>query len=458
MVAIITNTFKRQVLDDIYTDVTDSANTYYIGIARSEEWNDSDLAPTPINSKREERNFRLGLQAMKSAEDISYVIPRYNWSSGTIYSSFDDANAAYPTNAYYVLTDENAVYICLQQGRDAVGNAVTSTIKPTGNATNPITTSDGYVWKYLYTIGALTASKFTSANYIPVEFIEATDSNSTALQIEQKGIQDAAIAGEVVNIKITKGGSGYTSAPTVSFTGNGTKSPSATATISGGQIVKVEMNDSGSGKALGKGYDYAAVSFSGGGGSGAEARAVIAPQNGLGADPRNDLKSTALMFNSQITGTETNAFITGNDFRQVGLIRNPKVGADSGDSAFEGIAGNVLNRLHLSSIAQSFTGDKTLVGLTSSARAYIDKFDSFYIWYHQTEETGFAVFQEGETVTEADGNGEGILDSAAIDGDADAFTLPTVNSLTGDLIYIDNRAAIERSPDQTEDIKVIIQL
>lgn len=458
MVAIITNTFKRQVLDDIYTDVTDSANTYYIGIARSEEWNDSDLAPTPINSKREERNFRLGLQAMKSAEDISYVIPRYNWSSGTIYSSFDDANSAYPTNAYYVLTDENTVYICLQQGRDAAGAAVTSTVKPTGSTTTSFQTSDGYVWKYLYTIGALTASKFTSANYIPVAFIESVDSNSSALQIEQKGIQDAAIPGEVVNIKILDGGVGYVSAPTISFTGNGTKAPKATATISGGTIVKIEMDDSGSGKAFGRGYDYAAVSFSGGGGSGAEARAVIAPEGGLGADPRNDLKSTALMFNSQITGDETNSFITGNDFRQVGLIRNPKVGVDSADSAFEGIAGNVLRRLHLGSIAQTFTADKTLVGSLSTARAYIDKFDSFYIWYHQTEETGFSQFQEGETVTETDGNGEGILDSAAIDGDDDAFTLPTINNLTGDLIYIDNRAAIERSPDQTEDIKVIIQL
>ena len=51
------------------------------------------------------------------------------------------------------------------------------------------------------------------------------------------------------------------------FTGNGTKSPGATATVYNGTIVKIEMNDSGSGKSFGAGYDYASVVFSGGGGS-----------------------------------------------------------------------------------------------------------------------------------------------------------------------------------------------
>ena len=63
-----------------------------------------------------------------------------------------------------------------------------------------------------------------------------------------------------------------------------------------------------------------------------------------------------------------------------------------------------------------------------------------------------------KTITETDGNGEGILDSASVDGDDDAFTKSTVKPFTGDLLYVDNRAAIERDPNQTEDIKVIIQL
>ena len=58
----------------------------------------------------------------------------------------------------------------------------------------------------------------------------------------------------------------------------------------------------------------------------------------------------------------------------------------------------------------------------------------------------------GETVEETDGNGEGQLHGSS------SLVLPEVESLTGDLLYIDNRAAVTRASDQTEDIKIVIQL
>ena len=458
MVAIITDRFKKQILNDLFTDVNDSSDTYYIAIGRSQDWNATDAAPIPTNTAKTERDFRNNMQAMKNAEDVSYVIPRYNWSSGTIYSGYDDHVQGYPTNSYFVMNDELAVFICLQQGRDAQGTAVASTVKPAGSSLLPFTTADGYVWKYMYGQTALRSTKFTSANYIPVQFVDSADATSPALEQEQKTIQNAAIPGEVVAVKLNNGGSGYTSAPSVGFTGNGTKVPQATATINNGEIVKVEMNDSGSGKAFGAGYDYASVVFRGGGGSGANARAVIAPK-GIGGDARDDLRSNALMFNTRLAGNENNALITSNDFRQVGLIKNPvETDSASAGNLFNSLAGNVLNKLKFGSIAQSFTEDKTIQGSTSTAQAYVDKADSNYVWYHQSDSTGFLAFTEGETITETDGNGEGILDSAANDADSDAFTKSTVKPFSGTLLYVDNRAAIERDPNQTEDIKVIIQL
>ena len=457
MVAIITDAFKRQILDNIYDNVVDSNNTYYIGIGRSENWDSSDTPPVPTNSVRDVRNFRLSLQAIKTAEDVEYVIPRYNWSSGTIYSGYDDAIVGYPTNAYYVFTDENAVYICVQQGRDATGNAVASTVKPTGSTTAEFRNADGYVWKYMYTIGAITSNKFVSANFIPAQFIESTDSNSPAIDVDQFAVQAAATKGQIVGVAVTSGGSGYTSAPTVTLVGAGTRAANASATVAGGVVVKIEMNDSGgSGKSLGAGFQYADVTFSGGGGTGAKARAILSPLGGLGADPRDDFRSTALMFNSQIDGSQSGEFITSNDFRQVAIIRNPKVPAT--DSDFTAIAGNALRRLKFASVANTFSEDNTLFGNISGAKAHIDAQDSSVVWYHQTEETGFGIFSEGETVTETDGIGEGILNAEALDPDDDAYTLSRVNNLSGDIIYLDNRSAIERSNEQSEDIKVIIQL
>ena len=84
----------------------------------------------------------------------------------------------------------------------------------------------------------------------------------------------SANVGKVIEIKITNGGSGYSSAPTVAIAApaSGVQA-TATATISGGAVTAITINVSGSGYVL---SDAAAVTFSGGSGSGAAAYAVKA--------------------------------------------------------------------------------------------------------------------------------------------------------------------------------------
>ena len=77
---VITDQFKKQVLDDILQDFNDSAsNRYYAGIGRSEDWNASDVATVPTNNIREARLARGSLQSLKLIEDTSYVLPRRSW-------------------------------------------------------------------------------------------------------------------------------------------------------------------------------------------------------------------------------------------------------------------------------------------------------------------------------------------------------------------------------------------
>lgn len=446
--AIITDDFKRRFVQTILNDIADSAQHYYIGIGRSQQWDSADTPTVPTNSLLEERNFRLSLQSLKKAETVSYVVPRYNWTSGTIYSAWNNNQVGYPSNAYYVRTDDNAVYICLEQGKNSAGAAVTSTVRPTGVATTPFRTSDGYVWKFLYTIGAAQANNFLSANYMPVRLIDSAGGSDPAIDIEQYGIQNAAVLGTIANITVTSGGTGYTSAPTVSIIGDG-DSAQAVATISSGAVVKIEMKDSAAGTLYrpGHDYNYAEVKFTGGGGSGATARVNISDNNGFGANPILDLKSTAMMFNAKPNGAENEDFIINQDFRQVGIIRNP---LDSADAPYTQSTASALDYMVLSSISVAFTADKTIQGGTSGALAYVDKFDSDTIYYHQDADTGFTAFQAGETVSETNGSGSGIIGTPLNAAD--------INKFTGEIFYIDNRAAIERSAAQTEDLKVIIQL
>ena len=463
MSAIITDPLKKLLTQKIFDEVANTTNRYYIGIGRSEPWDSSETVPTPTNSPRTIRNVRAGLQSIKSATDLSYVVPRYNWSSGSIYQGYDDNFTGIPdTNPYAVLTEDNQVYMVLQQAKNNAGTATTSTIKPTGTSTKPFKTSDGYVWKFLYTLSAARSSAFLSANFLPVEKIldsaRVNDLTGTTtlsvLEIQQALVQDSAVPGQIIGITVTGGGTGYTSTPTVTIQGDGVRA-AATATVSGGAVTKIELDSStDSAITMGQGYNFASVAITGGGGSGATARAIIGPDSGLGADPRDDLRSNSLMFNTKPNGIEDSNFIVGQDFRQVALIRDPKKTTD--DSDFTTSSGKVLKFLKLTAAANINFLDATITGGTTGAKALVDEVDSDRLYFHQTEATGFLAFAEGEAIT--GGGTSGTLVAEGVDVDSDAFTKDDVDNLSGKIVYIENRAPVTRSANQQEDIKVVISL
>ena len=460
MAATITAEMKRRFIDEFKNDADSASVNYYIGISKSEDWNDSDAAPAPTNTEREQRNFRLGLQSVKQVADYSFVIPRVNWTSGTTYAAYNDAIEAHPTVPYYAMTEANAVYVCTRAGTNAAGVAVPSTVQPSGSSTKGLITSDGYAWKLLYTIGTLDASAYKSANFIPVKLQGATDSASPATDVEQLAIQTAAITGrQIIGFSLDSGGAGYSSNPTVTITGDGTGA-AASAVQSGGAIVKITVNDDSAGAAnaikMGTGFNFASIALSGGGSPTkiATGKVIFGPKAGLGADPRDDLRARAIMFNAKPVGTEEGEFIVGNSFRQIGLLRNP---TDSAGVAFTSSDGNALRRLQMASISSTFTQRSLMTGGTSGAKAFVNKTDSDEIYYHQTEGTGFIQFQEAEAVTDAAG-GAGTTQAANTDADTDAFVEPKVDKFSGELLYIENRAAVTRAADQTEDIKVIIEI
>ena len=157
------------------------------------------------------------------------------------------------------------------------------------------------------------------------------------------------------------------------------------------------------------------------------------------------------MFNTKPSGTESGDWVVGQDFRQVGLLKNPKVDSDNG-TAFTLATGQGLRKLKFASITQTFTADNTILGATSQAKALIDRVDSDNVFFHQTEDTGFTNFVAGEAISETNGNGAGSLGNPSFD------SAPEFNPMTGDLLYIANRDAITRDAGQTEDIKIVIQI
>jgi hypothetical protein len=133
---------------------------------------------------------------------VSHVVPRYDWTAGKTYSMYRDTDIDMYERAYYVLTDQYNVYKCLYNNKGGG-----STVKPTGFSTLPFTTSDGYTWKYMYTISLGEADKFLTTVHMPVKNIVTPDSSPE--QTRQQAVQNAAVNGAIEIIETVNLGSGY---------------------------------------------------------------------------------------------------------------------------------------------------------------------------------------------------------------------------------------------------------
>jgi len=298
-----------------------------------------------------------------------------------------------------------------------------------------------------------TAQTLTAADILTFTWAADADAEAQlseadyAQYLNQKASRDSATAAGIERIDVTAGGTGYTSAPTVTITGDGSGA-TATATVTGGAVTAVTVT--------GKGTNYRVVdiTFSGGGGSDAAARGVLAPKAGHGTDPIAELGGFFISLNTKLDGNDGGDLTVGNDFRQILLLDEPR------DYNATPLAGNVAtaNTLKATSYLQSstavtaFTVDELIVGQTSGAQAYVVELngDDSRIRYHQNSKTGYTAFQNSEVVTGQTSNTSATLTSSANGA-------PEVDRLSGDILFLENRDPISRTTTQIEDIKVIIE-
>jgi hypothetical protein len=187
-----TNTVKRSII-------------LYGVLGKSTPWpNDPQPFSPPDNEQCiYYRIFRDAIGAKRIyPEDVSLVVPRYNWTSGTVYTMYRDTQSNLCDEVYYVITDEMNVYKCLYNNKNAP-----STIKPTGFSTTRFTTSDGYTWKYMYTISLGESSKFMTTSFMPVKKIQIGDGSTESDR--QLAVQNAAVNGSIEIIEVNNTGSRY---------------------------------------------------------------------------------------------------------------------------------------------------------------------------------------------------------------------------------------------------------
>ena len=462
MTAIVTNQFRILNAENFKADVENAATSVYVGIGKSDVWSytTSDTTDTTpfvphdtINDIGEAHQNLIGLKLIGSS-DISHVIPRYTWTSNNSYYAWDSNDETIYDKAFYVITSEFKVYKCIKAGGSV------SLIQPTQTLTSPTEESDGYIWKYMYTLSVADAEKFLTISYLPVKTVSLDYANDGAAALvlseanyaqylNQKASRDSATAAGIERIVVTAGGTGYTTKPTVTISGDGTGADvvDANVTISGGAVTGILLN------AKGTNYTIADITITGGGGSDAAARAVISPVNGHGVDPVTELGAFFVGVNTQLDGNELGDLTVGNDFRQVTLIKNPYNYNTTTISTATTL--KALRYLNFTAgvTVSDYQVDELIVGSTSGAQGFVTEIDTGtgYIYFHQNSKTGYKSFSSGETVVGQTTSTSGSLEVSGFLGN------PEMQKGSGSVLFLENRDPINRTTTQIEDIKIIIE-
>ena len=444
MTASVTNDLRKFLLDHLRSDVLEgdsSSSNYYVAIGRSTDF----TSGVNVDSREEQFKFRNSMQMVKVLSNASFVIPTVTWRSNDIFEAYSEKDPN--QSRFYVVNADNEVFICVDSPNTP------STVEPTSSLANqkPFTfnTSDGYYWRYMYTISNLAYNNFRTTKYTPVKKVTGVTGLTRIPQEEQQlRLQDSAVDGEILRLEIDSAGVNYLGVAPIMISGNGTGA-SFTADLDGsGSIVSVTVDSDTSGLfSHGSGYDYAAADPIGG--DGALLTPVFAPKGGLNADPVVSLKSKSLMLQVDIQGDEKDALLTENDFRQVALIRNPKV-YDS-DGSFVANTGIAMKSFNLTPLSATGTFAEDTVFSTSigsaTGKVFFHDVPNDILYYYQDLETEFESFTNGLSIT------DGIVSASIL-----SQNNPDIDPYSGDILYLNNVPAVDRSEDQTEDIRIVIEL
>ena len=425
MASIVTSKFRVHNAQQFSEAFSETSNTImYLFIGKNTAFPDDNSPPTPVNSTAnvEYTPWRDMYAAKRiTTADVTHAVPRYDWTSGTVYTFYDDADTnLIESDSFYVMTEDYNVYKCLWNA-----GATASTTKPTGVSTSPFTAADGYIWKYMYTVTTAKALKFLTNDYIPVQTLDSDGGE------DQWDVQQAAVDGGIHVVKVTSGGSGYATAPAVTITGDGTGA-TANSTITANVVTAVTIT------AAGTGYTRASITFASGA---AAATAIISPKGGHGANATEELGGKYIMLNVRLDGNESNTFSTANEFRQVGIVRDPFLYGTTTRAVASSFRQSF--RYQLSAPSGTFSLDETVTSGSNTA--------SVVEWSTPNLFTTLPVHLPFANTASVSGGTSGASGTIA------AITTPGLQPYTGDIIYVENRVPISRAADQIEDVKLIIQ-
>lgn len=479
--------------------------------AYSDENNPDEITDTVLNEKELWDNM-IGAKKI-SPNNIEFVIPRYNWGANNRYRQYDDTipletllspNESGNLLPMYVMNSEGNIYKCLCNNVSSL-----STIEPKGdfNTSNGfISTADNYLWKYMY--GVRSTNRFLSNEWIPVPYTNPSYTTSGYF-LDDSNIIDGSLnkikvidngygyvhsvisvgsfgAGNTflsvsntsnINVNMSVTGTGiltgtyitsisnelnriFLSTPTISSGGGSGNNVSITTRVyiqgdGFGTLTSVDLVNTEIRKITvtsgGVGYSRANVTVYGTATTTntAIAKAVLPPKYGHGFNPAKELGGTNVMIIEnigEVDSTEGGKISDTTKFRQYGIILNPyKYNEDFPSSNSN------------SNTVISMTTDITV----ASGTAYQKNEFVYQGTIVNPTFYGYVNDEESDVIrlTNTYGSvliGE-LLKGAAVERPVANVKYPDLKPYAGDIVYSRNILAVERSPNQSEEIKLIVK-
>jgi hypothetical protein len=416
----------------------------------------------------------------------SYYVIRVNANTIKLAASYDDADTGVAINftsyglgdAHTLTFEGTKVYLSGGTGSGATATAVITDGVITG--INVVEGGLGYTGaRASASLGTgATANEVTSVtvdepgsgfsfaniSFIPVagDTITETATASAVLGFTEGGtpqenVEAAATPGTIDRIVILSGGNSYIQGDaSVSIVGDG-QDAQAVLTLTNGEVTGITITNPGSG------YSFAEISVvnasSNSPGNGARFRAIISPYGGHGANPQKELFAKSLSMTVSLTNETSDTFLN-NDFRQLGVIKNPKIygsrdnfTSNTGNCCYV-ITINNPDDVDYDDVIETDDGGRFIVVQKedSNNNGVVDRIHLLPIipriypssnLTNATQELSLGslvIFDVGT-----------VLEPRLV-----SFLEPEVDNRTGEIIYLDNRVKIIRTSDQVEKIRALI--
>lgn len=351
---LLTSNFGLRTSTQFINSVSNTA--YYVFAASSKPWANGVVPQYSDSPYVEDFSIYNGMLFGKLVQptDTALLITGYPWTSGTVYTMYDDQDTNLENEAFYVYTFDGSYYTvfkCLFNNYGAPSTAE-PLYSDTSASDQYYQTTDGYVWKYLYRFPTTIYTKFETGGLIPV----IPDANVTANAIS--GSINVVVPVDSNGNIVTSSGSGYNNYYSGSLS-------SAAVTNTSKPIVQLDAGAS----RVNSYYTGCTLHITSGTGAGQYSQIVAHVANGSGTYIELSKQFSVVPDNTtQYEIAPTVEIIPSND---LSIIANnltfaaiAEIGANTGNSV---IGVKVLNPGSGVPAAKAYVNVSTQVGVTNTA-------------------------------------------------------------------------------------------